>query len=644
MAIAFSTTLMCPNAFDCRAGLIQNDTIRLYGYKSASGPNTTIHCTLDRCDCMGAFSCHNVRNISFPLEILCYGIHSCSNLNPQGYITSNKQSSKLWCTGANSCSYSIIQATKSNNIYILHCQGFLSCAYSQISGVSSIQAPGAYSLQNVTISSEGITGNSLQINLDGYNAGLYAHIVCQSNHECNIWCSPNGCNISHLHCIGNCTFSSQGNDDLDPTISAHTDALYHFLKDITAKHDEQCSNTSMSVTFDDTDSFTPFANSQVNVCCRARDSCVSNNSLHINATQRLIASASYSFMDGILNAVGPLFCSGDRSCIRSNITTASDIYCLAGNSCEEVNIADIRGDIMCFGQYSCWNSVIHTSGTGKQYHFYFVGMRSAQGATIYCKKNDECIVACLGRVSCLSTTLICDGICDIQCNKYSHCPVVQSQQPTLPSSEPTSNPTAYPTTFPTLTTVTPTTYPTLNPTVYPTASPTTFNPTEYPTFNPFARVSNTTVSDDDKETGTQSMSLALFYCVIAIVAVVSVVGCICIWNCFVRSRKRHASDDIQILSETTTKHASDDIQPISEMTIKQVDDTCKAGSIEEHRVTDEGLGDPQGPELCVEDSRGEGSMSYRDVQNTTNITEGNEFENVQADEFVIQGDEYDTIQ
>eukprot|EP01083_Nonionella_stella_P304629 1059493_1 len=544
------------------------------GYQSASGPNTTIRCSNNNCDCHGAFSCYNTQSIVFASELKCYGIHSCSNHHPQkGYITNDQTAGRMWCGGANSCSSTVIQQT--TGTFTLLCTAFLSCTNSYFSGIFEINARGAYSLYNSVIDSNGSNTN---ITLGGYNAGFHSQILCQSTDVCHIHCPQSGCTALHINCTGHCVFISENPYNITHDI----DPLFDYLESITAQNNDQCNNQSVSITHDNA----PFTNEKDNgshrICCRGELSCAAEYVEHTSERQQLIVSAKESFESSSLNVIGDLFCSGAHSSRFSLINrVARNSYCVGTSSCKEITINLIEGNMSCFGHKSCQLSTIYTSGNGNRPYFYLLGFQSAQNATFYCKENDECFVICAGFESCLWTNLTCGGHCNVECNEYSACPIVQSSNASRsPSAFSRSETTKHPTNTP-----------------YGSATNPSFKPLSEGRVNDFVSTIKDT-DDGDKINGNKPKTIFSFswiwYSIVALSTVTFCIVCLCI----LCRKKSKAKRNIEILSQPPG---------VIEYDAKHVVEVDKTS------------GEPN-LELAEENTRGEGSVSEHQGEMDNNDT------------------------
>eukprot|EP01083_Nonionella_stella_P107734 312404_1 len=451
----------CNTAFECSNQTVEATNAWFNGYKTASGVDTSIKCTDQHSACYGAYSCYDIKSI-LSSSLYCYGSYSCS--------TSTMTGTQMWCIGSNSCTSAVISTSTvptSDNFII--CQGFLSCAHSHISTILTIWGL----------------------------AGLNAKLVCGT--RCFIYCPQSACEFSHVDCT-RATLCDWTNPN-DVISYPHFEPVYHYLRDITMHNDPNCNENLVSTSFDDANTlFTDIylnGSTSVNICCRGESSCSSITIHHATSQQNVIASGESSFRNSSLYVVGALFCSGRRSCSYSLINIATNVYCLAGFSCEGSMINQVQSNLSCIGAYSCQSSTVSTSGDGKTHYIYFMGYGSGNNAIVYCSHNDRCSFLCAGSQSCMNTIVVCGGICNITCSDYSLCPVVQTSQPsaltlnpsyptTVPSLMPsieTSIPSFKPTEYPTILPSTPTLHPTSTPTLHPTSTP-TLHPTSTPTLHP----------------------------------------------------------------------------------------------------------------------------------------------------------------
>eukprot|EP01084_Bolivina_argentea_P272502 463987_1 len=615
-----------------------------YGYKSMFGTTTSMSGGNNQISCDGAFSCDQISFINTSIKTRCFGSNSCSNIDTVTIDGTNKFSNSLRCTGANSCRYSKLRVETE-----VQCKADQSCAYTNIQQTSSIFANSAYSLYNAVIDSTGSPGNVLNITLSGYYAGFGAQITCQSTDICNINCYGNACYMLYINCVNNnCNINKNSIYTSDPitNINLFNNTGFSLLFDEqhTVNNDQLCENNVLSsYIYDDYQEHYNGSDISINVdnngpiCCRGAESCQETLNIEINTNPKesVICSGNRACqgIDGgghtISNSNGPVFCSGMRSCQDTSIITTDNVYCLGGWAClgsnkNNHNISNAK-NIFCSSEYTCCGTTITSAG---DLNVYLLGYKAGCQTDIYCMEGDTCFLLCGALDACDTTTIYCDGICNVECDGIdTKCPIMITNDPTtaipttaiptttIPSTSmpttsvpttaipTTSRPTtAIPTTFMPTTYIPTTSMPTTNipttstpitatpTTVYPTTySPTTFIPTYIPTtampttFIPTTGMPTTNPTNNGQAmesttiefTGTPIknddgffFSLPMAYILIGIIAIVCIVVIICAIILYYRRKRFHNKDTMVRNMETemtgTRVSSMSDVTHVSE--------------------------------------------------------------------------------
>eukprot|EP01083_Nonionella_stella_P256695 879492_1 len=501
---AYSTDLDCNYAFEC-VGRSLNDTghTAFNGYKSGFGPTTSWHggTTI----CRAAFSCDSMAfltSISGSEEyIRCEGVSSCANTT----ITTSQECN---CAGANSCVYTQLSSGQSGDF--IGCQGDQSCSFAHIDNAKWVSGAGAYSLYKAVIDTQDIDSSTqFTIALSGDYAAYGATLICRSGHTCNIDCyGYTSCFMFYLNCLGNCKITTRFNGtdtiapitnitqfDPNPSIPLLLDSM-----SIITTNEHLCNTQTTSLTsdnFEERRGVDITLDTEGPICCRGRNSCRNSVIQYEGITGQDIMCSGHKACRGsdIYAKNGNVFCDARLACGDSIIVNSDIVHCTAVDSCQEAIITK-TSTILCSGWYSCWLANITSNGTDLDANF--TGYGSAHSVTIYCNVGDVCNIVCRGYESCLDTTLHCDGICDVQCDELSLCPIVITLNPTTATTDPTLQPTDHPSLHPTQNpTLNPTLYPSSNPTEHPSLIPTevtespsnpthepSSNPTQYPSFIP----------------------------------------------------------------------------------------------------------------------------------------------------------------
>eukprot|EP01083_Nonionella_stella_P303526 1051103_1 len=477
-----STDLDCNDAFEC-VGRSLNDTghTAFNGYKSGFGPTTSWHggTTI----CRAAFSCDSMAfltSISGADEyIRCEGASSCAN-------TTITTSYDCTCYGANSCVYAQISATETNAI--VQCNADQSCSFAHINNTETVHGAGAYALYNAMIDTQGIDRSTFTIDLSADYAAYGATLTCRSGHTCNIYCyGYKSCFMFYVNCIGNCIIITRFNGkntiapitnftqfDANPSIPLLQDSMSFITR-----NEQLCNTQGMnSDDYDERRNVDIVMDTEGPICCRGRSSCIYSVIQYQGITGQYVICSGFNACHSsrIDSNNGHVFCGAREACHLSMIVNSDIVYCLGMSSCLKATITK-SSNVLCFGSRSCWLADIISNGTDLNVNF--TAYRAAESANIYCNVSDLCTVVCSGYESCLNTALYCDGLCDVQCDAFSGCPIGITLAPT---TDPTLNPTQYPTSNPTV-------YPSSQPTQFPSFIPTystqqTSNATRNPSSNP----------------------------------------------------------------------------------------------------------------------------------------------------------------
>eukprot|EP01084_Bolivina_argentea_P065613 119584_1 len=534
---------MCNDPFQC-VGPITTDRISAGGYKSASDATTSVTITTANgiSECGGSFSCYKILFIDIlGADLRCTGSNSCRNVSSFIRITGGKS---LYCTGTNACAYSNLRAEST-----IGCYGDQSCAFSNIEQTNIINGYGAYSLYKAVIDSNGALSDTITVNLEGFNAGFGATIICRSADTCNINCYGNACFMTHIDCRGsnNCIVNTNSNLAINPItdIGDFDDTGFSLLYNsliMTLDNDQHCNQESNSKLYDvygiwQTDGTIISNANQGSMCCRATFSCNPNITFTTTTQDFLLCSADEACGQGggglLINNNGPIFAEAGVASFEPSITTSDNLYCWGDGSCIVARAPGLSGqNVFCSGWQACAFSNIRSHPNLNVLNVYLLGKSSAEDITINCTEGYDCFILCGAYDACNSTILYCYGECTVECEYGNQCPQIISANPTSmptqptinptittnnPSSHPTLYPSDYPSYFPTrIPSDGPTTIPSDGPTTIPSDGPTgiptsptlpTSNPSQIPTFSPTQTTMNPSWSptvnpimfSDDKE-------------------------------------------------------------------------------------------------------------------------------------------------
>eukprot|EP01084_Bolivina_argentea_P123700 219202_1 len=192
------------------------------------------------------------------------------------------------------------------------------------------------------------------------------------------------------------------------------------------------------------------------VCCRAAESCAAGTNIRIMSTTKepVICSGGRSCgTNGIPgdnvaninfnNEHGPVFCTGDSSCYKTNIVTTDNIYCFGEGSCNHGSLT-AASCIYCSGDGSCQYSTISSSG---DMNVYLLGSYAGRGSKIVCNSNDNCHIVCSSWHGCTDLELQCNGFCIVECGENTDCQNEFTAQPTSSTMFPISTPMRCPNTI-----------------------------------------------------------------------------------------------------------------------------------------------------------------------------------------------------
>eukprot|EP01083_Nonionella_stella_P206641 751440_1 len=418
----------------------------------------------------------------------CKATHSCSNTSIQ------VGNADTFCYGIHSCSSSNITMLKTNNTHTLWCIGEQSCAYSIIYAINKVHA-GAYSLYFANISS---SDYSLTVRLNGALAGYGARLKCQLDHVCKIYCDGhNSCYMFYIECVGTCKINLASNDVIPPfTDIVSVPKLY--LN--TTNTDALCNTHPKALIWDNKSEHDGIdiivqSGDEAPICCRGDHSCSSINVMEYESsnTQSVICSGGFACSESNINVNhGSVFCEAGDACKLSQIRNASYLYCSGYKGCASSIIRATRR-IQCSGQISCQDTFIHSDGT--DLFIDFTGNRAGLRAMVYCNQTDYCHVRCIAEASCSETYLFCNGVCTVQCNVSSGCPMDWTPSINTTTYQSTS---ARPTLMPTSASFKTTALPVI---------PRTTLPNMYPSYNP--SLPQTETSQPTHET-TTNLTVAIY--------------------------------------------------------------------------------------------------------------------------------------
>eukprot|EP01083_Nonionella_stella_P071033 190498_1 len=446
----FSQT--CDEPYSCVGqSMSPSDYFMINGYKAAIGPSTSFSGP-NQISCRGAYACNSMQFIQSDASVDCKGSASCSN------TTINLQRVSIFCYGFRTCAFSIL-TSKSN----IACYGEQSCAYTRIQATNLISAGGSYSLYGSIIESQGV--DSI-VGLRGTLAGYGAKLICSTGDLCRIECyAYDSCYMFHIECHGTCVVNATG---IAPTtdITQLNSTDIHYTSTINTEH--ICNTFPNASLYDNSNERRDSEiTSDKPLCCRGSYACGDSDIDYMVTDNALVVcSGGFSCMNGNIYANNAsVFCEAGDSCMSSTIHNASRLYCWGFVSCKFSTIIASQS-VVCSAKHACMEATIYSGGYDLD--LYFTGQQSGATVTIYCNETDSCNIQCGGWLSCAGTTLFCFGVCRIDCNINSECPIQWTPTPTI---HPTIHPTNAPTIIPTIRTNYPTIYPTIVPTNIPTSMP-----------------------------------------------------------------------------------------------------------------------------------------------------------------------------
>eukprot|EP01083_Nonionella_stella_P088650 247180_1 len=471
-------TIKCEPPFSCVGQAINaTEFYDFSGYKSGFGPNTSWTSTSNTM-CRGAYACSQMAFMQTNGYATCDGVLSCSNTSFTGQTMNLR--------APNAAAFTSITSNPDSTSSKVTCRALQSCSHTSIHYMSLIIAYGSYSLYKARIDTQN-KHNLTHFTLDLYAdyAASAATMICASGTNCTINCyAHTSCFNFYIDCRGNCTINTLSNDahtiapvtnitQFDPAmpIPSVLDALSY-----TVANDMLCSSSPTAIT---ADGHWSSGGNQALVlsdagplCCRGHIACqgFDKNIGYQNITgQSLICNGARGCQYAVIDTNhGKAFCSARGACSDATIHNTDIAYCLSWKSCQLTRIYNVR-DILCTGELACASANITSNGT--DLNVSFSGWKSGESANVYCDVGDVCHVRCEGYDTCTNMTLYCDGMCDLQCDEWSGCPVTYSLNPTAAPTVPTYHPTHFPSVSPTLPTLFPSNIPTLFPSNIPTRHP-----------------------------------------------------------------------------------------------------------------------------------------------------------------------------
>ena len=159
--------------------------------------------------CDGARGCGDVTldvSQSETSDVYCVGASSCefaiiegSSSSSNGNSDSNGNNTIVYCGAASSCLYATI-----NNVETLYVGGSFGASHANINGVSNIYVTGSYGLSSATVNSGGVGNMNLYIGSSYNTSHNGATINCQSGDFCTIYChTERSCRDYHVN--GRCS-------------------------------------------------------------------------------------------------------------------------------------------------------------------------------------------------------------------------------------------------------------------------------------------------------------------------------------------------------------------------------------------------------------------------------------------------------
>eukprot|EP01083_Nonionella_stella_P004908 14333_1 len=463
------------------------------GYKAAFGPTTSL--TGRSSSILGSHGLYAAEFVSLTTYFTCAAAFACANTTITMTATASTGRQVL-CGGTASCAYSTIIQGDINGINKLYCYADQSCAYSHLIGFTAVIAQGAYSLYNANVTSDAVdlygdrAGDGATIYCDrscdircyGYNScqNMYVDIsTCKQ--RCNIQLMDGGTGIAPIHDISLLV----PNSHIPPLF----DALF-----TASKNEASCNTDPSGRVYDDTEEFGWWTTTEDIVistdavlCCRGSLSCYWKQRMYyVGVTNQSIICGGDRSCKGVQKYIdsndGKVYCDGRLSCEYPTIQNSYILHCGGLQSCSSTfgrnNPPKINGvrHLICSGSESCSNDKYFReypiTSNGRDLEAYFSGYLSGGNAVITCGAGDSCTIVCTGYASCGNVTVNCYGICDIQCEALSGCPVVTTLAP-IPTAVATTNPSQSPTN------------PSTNPSAMPTANPSeSTNPSESPSAYP----------------------------------------------------------------------------------------------------------------------------------------------------------------
>eukprot|EP01083_Nonionella_stella_P115030 340610_1 len=363
------------------------------------------------------------------------------------------------CLGSNACSGAVLSGI--NATTYAKCTGDRSCANAHLSGFKHYSFHGAYSAFNATIHSV----LSTTIELWGYGAGYGAKIYCNISHQCTIYCEGNACSKTQVQCDGNCNIQTS-EDSIPPITNVSILEASHFnysmlydssIAIMTMNNDANCnqqpnqSNVFNASCYGDVQIRNDYGRP---ACFRGQiaTTCGTNNiSVYTDTLRSIVCSGERSCLSYKIYAKNASICCEElESCLGTEMHTSGDVYCFGDSSCVESTIYDAR-NVYCTAYFSCYHGIFHAT---RNISIYFLGMYAGLSSDIWCYPNTRCNIICDGYLACVDVRAHCHGLCVIECDSSSGCPIQHSWDPT---TDPTSAPTIEPTWLPTITSTTDTT-------------------------------------------------------------------------------------------------------------------------------------------------------------------------------------------
>ena len=416
-------------------------------------------------NCLGELSCYNTsfqtESEEFLGNIFCFALRACTN------VSSDVVSSVyLFCNSMFACdSIEDAKYVEVHAVYGLSNELILRAAL----GIST-----TFGLSNTRVMMH--NGDSFFL-LSAYFAMFNVTVACTPNVESGVL--KLYCNYNQLFVVldqscynGNWSIELYQCDNLVNNINDVDHEIWNLAQTVTAMtstmeavitkcHNNDGINNTVDLVYNighsvyfDQDVINSYQDG--NICCRGAYSCGGTSIL--------------STMNG------SILCGGYKSCkdvdflwTQANI---SHVYCVSVQACEASAISS-SGDVICGGFFACWKSVIFNavnifclayescsnlnvrqfdkmyilgfqqditvySGNSENAHveIWFYDTRTSS-ITFYCESSDACTIHC-DEYSCGNLILYCDGLCDIQCsfdNAYACNVPVYSASPTVSPTE-----------------------------------------------------------------------------------------------------------------------------------------------------------------------------------------------------------------